>query len=61
MIRYEHIINQPNKLAHLRLWKNRTHLVLRNPDNLLESHSLRLLILTMYMDLWILFPVSIWT
>ena len=61
VIRYKDVINQPNKPAHLQLWKNRTHLVLHNPDNLLESDSLHLLILTMYMDLWILFPVSRWT
>ena len=64
MIHYEHAINvisQPNKLGHLRLWKNRTCLVLCNPDGLPESDSLRLLILMMYMDLWILFPVSRWT
>ena len=63
-IRYEHdinVINQPNKPGHLWLWKNRTHLVLCNPDGLPESDSLRLPILTMYMDLWILFPVSRWT
>ena len=55
------VINQPNKLAHLRLWKNRIRWVLRNLDDLLESDSLRLLILTMYMDLWILFPICKWT
>ena len=55
------ILNQPNKPGHLRLWKNRYCLGLRNPDDLLESDSLRLLTLTMYMDQRILFPVSRWT
>ena len=64
MIRCVHdtnVLNQPNKPGHLRLWKNRYRLGLRNPDDLLESDSLCLLILTMYMDQWILFPVSGWT
>jgi hypothetical protein len=55
------VLNQPNKLGHLGLWKNRYCLGLRNPDDLLESDSLHLLTLTMYMDQWILFPVSGWT
>ena len=55
------ILNQPNKPGHLQLWKNRYRLGLRNPDDLLESNSLHLLTLTMYMDQQILFPVSGWT
>ena len=45
MIRCVHdtnVLNQPNKPGHLRLWKNRYRLGLRNPDDLLESDSLRL-------------------
>ena len=64
MIRCVHdtnVLNQPSKLGHLWLWKNRYRLSLWNPDDLLESDSLRLLILTMYMDQWILFPISGWT
>ena len=60
-VRDTNVLNQPNKPGHLRLWKNRYRLVPRNPDDLLESDSLHLLILTMYMDQWILFPVSGWT
>ena len=55
------ILNQPNKPGHLRLWKNRYRLGLRNPDDLLESDSLHLLILTMCMDQWTLLLISGWT
>ena len=60
-VRDTNVLNQPNKPAHLRLWKNRYHLVLRNLDDLLESDSLRLLTLTTCMGQWILLPVSGWT
>ena len=60
-VRDTNVLNQPNKPGHLRLWKNRYRLELRNPDNLLESDSLRLLTLTMCMDQWILLPISGWT
>ena len=61
-VRDTNVLNQPNKPGHpLRLWKNRYRLVLRNPDDLLEYDSLRLLTLMMCMDQWILLPVSGWT